>query len=51
MTCLICDYTVDNIVDEYFIAVDHQSDIENTVVYRANIALRVPISEIDASEV
>ena len=46
-----CQFTTSNIIDDTFSCRGSQGEFENTVVYRANITLQVPISITDANDI
>ena len=46
-----CEFTSSNIISDTFSCRGSQGEFENTVVYRANIILQVPISITDANDI
>ena len=46
-----CEFTISNIISDTFSCRGSQGEFEDTVVYRANITLQVPISITDANDI
>ena len=46
-----CEFTTSNIISDTFSCRGSQGEFEDTVVYRANITLQVPISITDADDI
>ena len=46
-----CQFTTSNIISDTFSCRGSQGEFENTVVYRANITLQVPISITNANDI
>ena len=51
LTRCSCQFTTDNIISDTFSCRGSQGEFENTVVYRANITLQLPVSITDADDI